>query len=550
MSSALLCLCLLAAFCIDDLIGLSAVKVLQRILPGIVLVLVLFVIGFFSAPGGRAWAHLHEPTWYWGSIAIFVATLGGLVVALVFALVNRRSLVRIVIGAVLVVEAFGYFEVPMLAWPRSATVDTAPVSYLRAHLGVQRYFSTGPAAPNYAAYYGIATLGASDLPIPKNWGIYVNEHLSPCILPWQLGNGGPIAGCPITPVLAAMKYVVGYEESGVKYLLVGHRTHLALFMQPQIAGVGTVDGGVKVAINFQPPAYFHTGVLTSVAVDLPGGPPPGVTATVCSGPTCVTATPTGEGTGGEQFALAAPLELGSALSITLVGSNEFPVKVVTVPAAAGIPSSVIADGVALGGLQAPRQARVRFTYEPDSIPRLVFQSATSHVYLLPHPSPIATAPGCSVAAGSMTSFTVRCSHASTLTYRELSYKGWHASVAGHGVTLTTDPANGVFQELPVPAGTSLVTFSYAPPHSELAFLAVLVGLLAIVGSVVRRRFGWTPWELVRPGVRAAGPPEPTEPGPSVPGPSEPSALATGTDGIASTGAGPPSAPGATVDARP
>ena len=87
-------------------------------------------------------------------------------IALVLAVVNRRSLVRIVLGLVLVVEAFGYFEVPILAWPRAASVDTAPITYLRDHLGVQRYFSTGPAAPNYAAYYGVPSLGASEKSTP------------------------------------------------------------------------------------------------------------------------------------------------------------------------------------------------------------------------------------------------------------------------------------------------------------------------------------------------------------------------------------------------
>ncbi len=518
MSSALLCLCLLAAFCIDDLVGLPAIKVLQRIVPGLAFVFLLFVIGFFSAPTGRAWAHLHVPRWYWGSIALFLLTIGALVIALVLALVNRRSLVRVVIGAVLVVEAFGYFEVPILAWPRSATIDTAPVTFLRDHLGVQRYFSTGPAAPNYAAYYGIPSLGASDLPIPKNWGAYVHQYLSPCILPWQLGNGGPVQGCPITPVLAAMTFVTNYEEAGVKYLLVGHRTHLAIFMQPQVSGPSTIDGGVVVTIRYAPPAYFHTGLLTSLAIDLPGGPPPGLVTTVCSGTACVTAVPAGPGPGGERFTLAAPIELGTALSIKLAASAATPVHVLTASAAPGIPSSVEADGVLLGGTQAPRQARVTFTYAPSSIPQLVQSSQTAHVYLLPHPSPIATAPGCAVVAHSMTSFTASCAAASTLTYRELSFKGWKASVNGQAATITT--TGGVFQQIALPKGGSVVTFSYAPPQSLLSLLAVLLGLLVIVASVVRRRFGWSPLELVRhDGAGTGGGPGPgtgtpaAEPGP-------------------------------------
>jgi hypothetical protein len=482
MSSALLCLCLLAAFCLDDLIELPAIKVLTRLAPGIAMVLALFAIGFLSAPTGRAWAHLHVPRWYWGSIALFVLTIGALVVAIVLALADRRSLVRIVVGAILVVEAFGYFEVPILAWPRSATVDTAPITFLRANLGVQRYFSTGPAAPNYGAYYGVASLGASDLPIPKNWGTYVHDQLSPCILPWQFGNGGPVAGCPITPVLAAMKYVTGYEEAGVKYLLVGHRTHLALFMQPQFSGPSTPDGGAAITIGFQPPAYFHTGVLTSLAIDIPDGPPPGLQTSVCSGNVCVTATPEGAGPGGEQFSLGAPLTLGEALSIKLVASAAHPVHVVTVASAPGIPSSVVADGVTLPD----RQARVTFTYALDSIPRLVTESPTAHIYLLPHPSPIVTAPGCGVAAHSFTSFTVSCKRASLLTYRELSFKGWAASVNGQPTVITTAP-NGVFQQVAVGPGLSQVTFSFQPPRAVLAWVAFLLGLLAIVASLVLRR---------------------------------------------------------------
>jgi hypothetical protein len=502
MSSALLCLCLLAAFCIDDLTGLPAIKVLQRIVPGLALVFTLFVIGFFSAPTGRAWAHLHVPRWYWGSIALFLLVIGSLGLAVVLALVSKRSWVRVVIGIVLVVEAFGYFEVPILAWPRSATVDTAPISYLRAHLGIQRYFSTGPAAPNYAAYYGIPSLGASDLPIPKNWGDYVHTNLSPCILPWQLGNGGPVQGCPITPVLAAMTFVTSYEESGVKYLLVGHRTNLAIFMQPQVSGSSTIDGGAKIVIRYAPPAYFHTGLLTRLAVDLPGGPPPGLATTVCSATTCVSATPGGVGLGGELFDLAAPIRLGTALSITLVASASNPVKVLTASAAPGIPSSVEADGVLLGGIEAPRQARVTFTYAPNTIPQLVRSTQTSHIYLLPHPSPIATAPGCAVTASTLTTFTASCVRPSTLTYRELSFKGWRASVNGQSATITT--TDGVFQQVDLPKGTSVVIFSYAPPQSFFALLAVLIGLLAIVGSLVRRRFGWSPWELLRPGGEGEG----------------------------------------------
>jgi hypothetical protein len=509
-SSVLLCLCLLAAFALDDLRGLDVRRLCVRLLPGIAVVLAFFTIGFLATSSGRAWAHLHVPRWYWGSIALFLGILGALLIGIALALTSKRALVRVVIGVVLAVEAFGYFEVPILAWPRAATTDTAPVEYLAAHLGVSRYYSTGPASPNYGAYYGIASLGASDLPVPKSWATYVHRNLSPCILPWQLGNGGPIGSCPITPVIASVKYVTGYEESGVKYLLVGHRTHLSQFLQPQIGtGVATPDGAVTMQIGYTPPAYFHTGTLTSIAVDLPGGPPPGLVTTICSAGQCRTATPTGEGVGGEHFSLSAPLVLGASLTLTLVGSNATPVTIETVPGpgTAIYDSSVVADGKALvdcnaNGLCTGRQARVLFFYEPSSIPQLVALTPTAHVYVLPHPAPIANAPGCAVVVRTMTSFTATCQRPSTLTYRELAFKGWAATVAGRSVAITT-AHNGVFQTVALPAGTSTVLFTYEPPRARLAWLACLLGLLVLAASVAWRLGGRRWWAGRRRPAHAA-----------------------------------------------
>ena len=523
-ASLLLCLCLLAGFCLDDLRGLDVVAVAKRLVPGIVVVVVFFAVGFLSTSSGRAWAQLHVPRWYWGSIGLFVLVVGALVLAVVLALANHKTAVAVVLGAVLAVEAFGYFEVPILAWPRQATVDTAPIAFLRTHLGVQRYFSTGPAAPNYGAYYGIPSLGASDLPVPKSWARYVNATLSPCILPWQLGNGGPVAGCPITPVIASMAYVTGYEDAGVKYLMVGHRTHLAMFMQPEVTtGPPTPDGGVQIVIHYGPPAYFHTGTITKLMIPMPGGPPPNLGTTVCSEGRCVGASLAGPGVSGQVLALAAPLTLGDGVTITLTGSNTTPVHVLTVPGPPGNPpiyaSSVVADGKPLQDctptpdLCADRQALVTFVYEASSIPELVKSTPEAHIYLLPHPSPIATAPGCAVHAHTMTTFTVRCTRAATLTYRELSFKGWRATVGGQDAAIAT-ASNGVFQEVAVPAGTSTVVFTYEPPRALLAWLAVLIGVLAIGVSLVRRRrprlFAWWPWTtLGDAAVAPTGAPAPT-----------------------------------------
>jgi len=173
--------------------------------------------------------------------------------------------------------------------------------------------------------------------------------------------------------------------------------------------------------------------------------------------------------------------LGSTLAVTLVASNASPVHILSVPSEPDSPASVTADGVVL-----PLRAGVAsFTYSPRTVPVLVSHTSAANVYLLPHPSPIATAPGCAVTAHSMTSFSITCAHPSTRTYRELSFAGWKASVNGSGVPIAT--VNKVFQSIPVPAGTATVAFTYSPPAALWAWLASLAGVVAIVVSLVRRR---------------------------------------------------------------
>ena len=64
--------------------------------------------------------------------------------------------------------------------------------------------------------------------------------------------------------------------------------------------------------------------------------------------------------------------------------------------------------------------------------------------------------------------------------------GWSATVGNRPVPVRT--RDDLFQEVALPAGRSVVTFSFTPPHEEGGLAAVLVGLAAIVaGWVLVRR---------------------------------------------------------------
>jgi uncharacterized membrane protein YfhO len=84
--------------------------------------------------------------------------------------------------------------------------------------------------------------------------------------------------------------------------------------------------------------------------------------------------------------------------------------------------------------------------------------------------------------------TLNCTTATTLLRTELSMKGWKAFVNGKEVPITT--VHRVYQEVPVPSGHSIVTYSFSPPHERDALIVGFLGGLFLIGSLVneRRRF--------------------------------------------------------------
>ena len=485
-SSVLFCLCVLASFCLDDLRTTRPKLLSRRIVPGLAVVLVLFAIGFFSTPAARQWTRLHLPRYYWGSLAILAVTL--FAVAAVAVLGARLACGRggrfacVALGAILVVEAFGFFEVPILSFPRQVAYDNQVVSFLRANLGYQRFYSVGPVAPNYGSFYGISSLDESDLPVPKVWASFVHTDLSPCTFPWQLGNGPPIPGC--SPIFEFVAHAHAYENAGVKYLLLGAGHTLATFVQPGSgAGPRTPDGAATMALTLRPPSFYPGGVITSFTVQVSRQPHAGMTTDACTTVPvrCVAASPTRSSNRAVTFALASPLTLNGSLTITMHAPSAHSVILLTAPSSLADPSTVAGDGTVLPD----RSALLRYAYVPSSLPTLVNSSISAKVYELPSYSAIATAPACDVTQHTETTFTAQCAHPSTLTYRELSYPGWTATVRGSAAPITL--VNHIFQSISLPEGRSVVSFAYEPPLTPLAETAALIGVIVIALSLVRRR---------------------------------------------------------------
>ncbi len=60
-------------------------------------------------------------------------------------------------------------------------------------------------------------------------------------------------------------------------------------------------------------------------------------------------------------------------------------------------------------------------------------------------------------------------------------KGWTVTVNGRAVSVTT--ISGVYQRVDLPEGSSVVRYSFTPPHEELALFTGALALVFLVGSI-------------------------------------------------------------------
>jgi hypothetical protein len=131
-------------------------------------------------------------------------------------------------------------------------------------------------------------------------------------------------------------------------------------------------------------------------------------------------------------------------------------------------------------------------------PRLVYHDSFAEIWQLPSAAPLFSFAGegtgqhsqksglCTVTGEGWDQATVRCSHPSLLIRRVLYLPGWSADEHGASVPVTADrggPAH-LFQNVPLPAGTTTVHFTYLPPHELPAIVIAVLLVVLLVGSLV------------------------------------------------------------------
>jgi hypothetical protein len=206
----LLALTVLAAFALDDWRrGLKQRPLLAGALSA------LAAVAALSAAWPLVASRLAVPAIGWRPVT---SVAGSVVIAAVILLLIRRGrspLRATGLAACVVIEAACLFAAPMLTAPRSQTLDLSAVDFLRAHLGLQRFYALGPLRPNYGAFWQVAQINHDYLPAPIGWLAHIRTQLDPLAHPvWFRGDEPPPAH-----VSALRDNLAAYEALGVRYVL-------------------------------------------------------------------------------------------------------------------------------------------------------------------------------------------------------------------------------------------------------------------------------------------------------------------------------------------
>jgi hypothetical protein len=118
------------------------------------------------------------------------------------------------LAVLLVVDAALMSFIPTLSAPKDGKVDMPAVRFLKANLGLHRFFTLGPIAPNFGAYFGIASINHNYLPVSQRWWDEIRSSLQPRQDDPVVFNGGNRASFE-----TARDNVSELERLGVRYVI-------------------------------------------------------------------------------------------------------------------------------------------------------------------------------------------------------------------------------------------------------------------------------------------------------------------------------------------
>ena len=93
--------------------------------------------------------------------------------------ISQQESRRTTLAGLIIFDAAVMFMAAQVSARRNNQVDVQAMQFLHDHQGLSRNYSLGPLAPNYSAYFQVASINHNILPVPKLWAQYVDHHLLP-----------------------------------------------------------------------------------------------------------------------------------------------------------------------------------------------------------------------------------------------------------------------------------------------------------------------------------------------------------------------------------
>jgi hypothetical protein len=217
------CSAVLCAIVIND-ISLGRLHSPQRSIGGLLFAFSIAAISLY--PAWNLVRELYVQDGYrvflWVSLSWGFGSM--LMAAFFFKLAKERpEIAGRAMAALLAIDAIALFSVPLFSGGISTPPLSNGVNYLKKRIGSDRFYTLGPIAPNYGAYYHIASINYSSLPVAENWLKYINEHIDPYAGPYVFDGfaHGRDAKAP-TPAELLREHRGEYEQIGVRYVVTPH----------------------------------------------------------------------------------------------------------------------------------------------------------------------------------------------------------------------------------------------------------------------------------------------------------------------------------------
>ncbi|MBB6249624.1 hypothetical protein [Nitrospirillum iridis] len=474
----------LAGFACQDLIAAGLATPHRRLSPallmGLVLASTVTALGMFIAV--RYYPQLPRPS-IWFPVSLGLVALAA---TLIFLLnVARLSSEQRALAAsgIVAVEAVLMFAFPMAVTPRKGTLVEGGVQFLQSNLHLQRFYTLGPIAPNYGAYYGIASINHNDLPLPRAWVRYVPEHLDSNIIDILFtGNQRAVANGP-SAADELRRNLEEYQRVGVRYLVMsaGENPFRRLprefaVERPNNQAISLSDGG-KAVLRWSHPDIDQPVAAVSIMIGTYNNKSDGLlAATICADDICADTTRDLTKAGDNQFLtldLAQPLPPPKehlTISLRKVGGGT-PVALWAWPSQPDSRMSLAVDG--FSGPAHEVKIAVDLSDRAEK-PKQVYADRVMTIFELPNPAPYFAAEGCELQPQSREWVVADCAAAASLTRQELFLPGWSAQVGADQQEVRPD--GPIFQKIDLPAGRSEVRFRYRPPYMPAGYALFLVGI--------------------------------------------------------------------------